>query len=197
MSLFSQFILAFGMSTDAFAASLAKGAQIQKPNIKQIVQAACIFGLVEMIMPVIGWGVGMVASSAIASFDHWIAFILLGGLGVKMVYENLFANDDEDDFSQPENAVLPAKTQLLLLLITAFATSVDSMIVGVSLAFLDVSIWLTALLIGASTALMSAIGLKLGHILGLKAGKYAGVAGGILLIGIGTCILLEHLQILS
>lgn len=194
MSLFSQFILALGMSADAFAAAVAKGAQCPKPTPRNIIQTACIFGVVEMITPLLGWSLGRVAEPLIAAYDHWVSFVLLGGLGVKMIYENLFAAP-EADFRQPETENTTQKYRFIALIITAFATSVDSMIVGVSLAFLDVDIWLTALLIGAVTAIMAAIGVKLGHILGQKAGRFAGVAGGILLMGMGIWILVEHLNL--
>lgn len=194
MSLFSQFILALGMSADAFAAAVAKGAQCPKPTLRNIIQTACIFGVVEMITPLLGWSLGRVAEPLIAAYDHWVSFVLLGGLGVKMIYENLFAAP-EADFRQPETENTTQKYRFIALIITAFATSVDSMIVGVSLAFLDVDIWLTALLIGAVTAIMAAIGVKLGHILGQKAGRFAGVAGGILLMGMGIWILVEHLNL--
>lgn len=195
MSLVSQFILALGMSADAFAAALAKGAQIQNPSRKHIAQTACIFGVVEMITPLLGYFLGRAAEPFIVAYDHWVSFALLGGLGAKMVYENAFAHES-DNFRQPENENTAQNQRFGALIITAFATSVDSMIVGVSLAFLDVEIWLTALLIGATTAVMVALGLKLGHILGEKVGKWAGVAGGVLLFGMGTWILLQHLQIL-
>lgn len=194
MSLFSQFILALGMSADAFAAAVAKGAQCPKPTARNIIQTACIFGVVEMITPLLGWSLGRVAEPLIAAYDHWVSFVLLGGLGVKMIYENLFAAP-EADFRQPETENTTQKYRFIALILTAFATSVDSMIVGVSLAFLDVDIWLTALLIGAVTAIMAAIGVKLGHILGQKAGRFAGVAGGILLMGMGIWILVEHLNL--
>lgn len=192
MSLFSQVLLALGMSADAFAASLAKGSQIQSPNKMQIFQCACIFGLVEMATPLMGWGLGWAAAPFIESYDHWLAFALLGGLGAKMIYEN--ATHSDPHFRQPEKNIFN-KNQYFILCVTAFATSIDSMIVGVSLAFLDVDIWLTALLIGAVTAMMAAIGMKLGHILGQKAGRFAGLAGGILLFGMGVWILLSHLRL--
>lgn len=110
MSLFSQVLLALGMSADAFAASLAKGSQIQSPNKMQIFQYACIFGLVEMATPLMGWGLGWAAAPFIESYDHWLAFVLLGGLGVKMIYENATSSDPH--FRQPEK-IFPIKINIL------------------------------------------------------------------------------------
>lgn len=173
---------------DAFAAAIAKGATIKQHSIKQMLQTALLFGLIEAITPIVGWGLGRVAKPYIEAYDHWIAFVLLAGLGAKMIREGM-ANHD-DDHPQPTSI----KKHWILLVMTAFATSIDSMIVGVGLAFLDVNIWLTALAIGSATTLMVGIGMKLGNVLGSMVGKYAEMVGGCVLIGIGVLILLEHLN---
>lgn len=193
MSIISLILLAFSMSADAFAAAIAKGAAVKQPTVKQIMQTALVFGIIETITPMVGWSLGVVAAPYIEAYDHWIAFVLLGGLGAKMIYEGLSDDDDEETDMQPEST----KKGLILLMITAFATSIDSMIVGVGLAFLDVNIWLTALAIGSATTLMAGIGMKLGNVLGNVAGKRAEIAGGFVLIGIGTLILVEHLNLLA
>ncbi|MDK4684558.1 manganese efflux pump MntP family protein [Kingella negevensis] len=186
MNLLATVLLAFSMSADAFAAAIARGASMGKPSNSHIVKIALTFGVVETITPLIGYGAGTIAAPYIEAFDHWIAFGLLLVLGGKMIWES-FSPDDEDE---AETAVMPSKW---FLLITAIATSIDSMIVGVTLAFLDVNIWLTALAIGSATTLMAAIGVKLGGVLGDVVGKRAEFIGGLVLIGIGTFILLEHL----
>ena len=183
-------LLAFSMSADAFAAAIARGASIGKTRHLQAAQIALTFGIVETITPLIGYGAG-IAAPYIEAFDHWIAFGLLLVLGGKMIRESLSPEADDDSAAQD---AMPSKW---LLLITAIATSIDSMIVGVSLAFLDVNIWLTALAIGSATTLMAVIGIKLGGVLDGIIGKRAELFGGIVLIGIGTFILFEHLGLIG
>ena len=184
-------LLAFSMSADAFAAAIARGASIGKTRHLQAAQIALTFGIVETITPLIGYGAGTIAAPYIEAFDHWIAFGLLLVLGGKMIRESLSPEADDDSAAQ---VAMPSKW---LLLITAIATSIDSMIVGVSLAFLDVNIWLTALAIGSATTLMAVIGIKLGGVLDGIIGKRAELFGGIVLIGIGTFILFEHLGLIG
>ena len=184
-------LLAFSMSADAFAAAIARGASIGKTRHLQAAQIALTFGIVETITPLIGYGAGTIAAPYIEAFDHWIAFGLLLVLGGKMIRESLSPEADDDSATQD---AMPSKW---LLLITAIATSIDSMIVGVSLAFLDVNIWLTALAIGSATTLMAVIGIKLGGVLDGIIGKRAELFGGIVLIGIGTFILFEHLGLIG
>ena len=184
-------LLAFSMSADAFAAAVARGASSGKMRLAQVAPIALTFGIVETITPLIGYGAGTIAAPFIEVFDHWIAFGLLLVLGGKMIRESLLPEADDDGAAQD---AMPSKW---LLLITAIATSIDSMIVGVSLAFLDVNIWLTALAIGSATTLMAVIGIKLGGVLDGIIGKRAELFGGIVLIGIGTFILLEHLGLMA
>ncbi len=184
-------LLAFSMSADAFAAAIARGASIGKTRHLQAAQIALTFGIVETITPLIGYGAGTIAAPYIEAFDHWIAFGLLLVLGGKMIRESLSPEADDDSAAQD---TMPSKW---LLLITAIATSIDSMIVGVSLAFLEVNIWLTALAIGSATTLMAVIGIKLGGVLDGIIGKRTELFGGIVLIGIGTFILFEHLGLIG
>ena len=193
MNLLTTILLALGMSVDAFAAALARGAGSLHYTWRQTVKTALIFGIVETITPLIGWLVGSMAQKFIAAYDHWLAFGLLLALGLKMIWGAL--HDDGDEAAAADKN--RTDTTLLLTVITAIATSIDSMVVGVGLAFLDANIWLTALAIGTSTTIMAAIGLRLGRLLGQKIGSRAEMAGGVVLIGIGTFILLEHLGYLS
>ena len=193
MNLLTTILLALGMSVDAFAAALARGAGSLHYTWRQTVKTALIFGIVETITPLIGWLVGSMTQKFIAEYDHWLAFGLLLALGLKMIWGAL--HDDSDEAAAADGNRTDAT--LLLTVITAIATSIDSMVVGVGLAFLDANIWLTALAIGTSTTIMAAVGLRLGRLLGQKIGSRAEMAGGVVLIGIGTFILLEHLGYLS
>ena len=193
MNLLTTILLALGMSVDAFAAALARGAGSLHYTWRQTVKTALIFGIVETITPIIGWLVGSMAQKFIAEYDHWLAFGLLLALGLKMIWSAL--HDDGDEAAAADKN--RTDTTLLLTVITAIATSIDSMVVGVGLAFLDANIWLTALAIGTSTTIMAAVGLRLGRLLGQKIGSRAEMAGGVVLIGIGTFILLEHLGYLT
>ena len=192
MNLLTTILLALGMSVDAFAAALARGAGSLHYTWRQTVKTALIFGIVETITPLIGWLVGSITQKFIAEYDHWLAFGLLLALGLKMIWGALHDDDDEAAAADKNRT----DTTLLLTVITAIATSIDSMVVGVGLAFLDANIWLTALAIGTSTTIMAAVGLRLGRLLGQKIGSRAEMAGGVVLIGIGTFILLEHLGLM-
>lgn len=193
MNLLTTILLALGMSVDAFAAALARGAGSLHHTWRQTVKTALIFGIVETITPLIGWLAGSMAQKFIAEYDHWLAFGLLLALGLKMIWGALHDNGDETAAADGNRT----DTTLTLTIVTAIATSIDSMVVGVGLAFLDANIWLTALAIGTSTTIMAAVGLRLGRLLGQKIGSRAEMAGGVVLIGIGTFILLEHLGYLS
>jgi len=184
MSILSNTAIAFSLSTDAFAAAISKGVALQKPKIHQAVRIGLIFGGVETITPILGWGLGLLASGLIASIDHWVAFILLSLIGGKMIYESRHTNNDSRKASH----------SLSILILTAIGTSIDSMAVGATLALLDVNIWLMATMIGAATFTMATIGIMSGHYIGTKAGKVAECLGGLCLIAIGTKILIEHLS---
>lgn len=194
MSNFALIILAFGMSMDAFAVTLARStSMIQSVGFWQLLRISLVFGLVEMITPLIGFTLGVAASSIISEWDHWLAFVLLAGLGGHMIYENLSSTPALFNNTSPSKHT----QSLLLLLTTAFATSIDSMIVGVGLAFLEVNIFIAAMIIGIATTLMSGLGLWLGHSLGNKLGRWAELLGGMILIGIGTTVLIEHLGLFT
>lgn len=193
MNLLTTILLALGMSVDAFAAALARGAGSLHYTWRQTVKTALIFGIVETITPLIGWLVGSMTQKFIAEYDHWLAFGLLLALGLKMIWGALHDDGDETAAADKNRT----DTTLMLTVVTAIATSIDSMVVGVGLAFLDANIWLTALAIGTSTTIMAAVGLRLGRLLGQKIGSRAEMAGGVVLIGIGTFILLEHLGYLT
>jgi len=181
--------LALAMSTDAFAAAIAKGAALRTPTFMQALRIGLLFGCIETITPVIGWSLGSLAADAIRQWDHWIAFVLLLGLGGRMIWLS-FGEDEEE---QAPTAAGGARARLLLVL-TAVATSIDAMAVGVGLAFVDVSIVHAALAIGAATTTMVTIGVLLGRRLGAAVGRNAERIGGVVLVLVGTTILIEHLS---
>ncbi|MGQ3774944.1 manganese efflux pump MntP [Klebsiella quasipneumoniae subsp. similipneumoniae] len=185
MNLSATLLLAFGMSMDAFAASIGKGATLHKPKFSEAVRTGLIFGAIETLTPLVGWGLGMLASQFVLEWNHWIAFILLVFLGGRMIIEGFRGDSDEA-------CEAPRRHGFWLLVTTAFATSLDAMAVGVGLAFLQVGIVTTALAIGCATFIMSTLGIMVGRFIGPLLGKRAEILGGIVLIGIGSEILWSH-----
>jgi len=184
-------LLALAMSTDAFAAAIGKGAAMHKPRFFQALRIGLLFGVIEAITPLIGWAIGSVAARWVADWDHWIAFVLLLVLGGRMIREGCKADAEgtaEDSADTRQNQ------SVFMLALTAVATSIDAMAVGVGLAFVDVSIVEAALLIGLATTIMVTIGVMVGRLLGSVIGKRAEIIGGIVLIGVGATILYEHLS---
>jgi len=177
--------IALAMSTDAFAVAIGKGAALRRPHLKEALRTGAIFGVIEGLTPLVGWALGHVAAPYVEAWDHWIAFTLLGLLGLRMMREGLGKGDDDEDDK-------PSKHSFWLLAITGFATSIDAMVVGASLAFLDANIFTTAGAIGLATFVMVTLGVMLGRGLGRIVGKRAEVAGGLVLVVIGCLILYEH-----
>jgi len=188
----STLLLAFAMSMDAFAAAIGKGAALHKPRFLEALRTGVIFGAIEGITPLVGWALGLSAAKYVAAWDHWIAFTLLGILGLKMIFAGLREGDGEE--GEGEAPQKPGSHSFWGLALTGFATSIDAMAVGAGLAFLNVEILPTAAAIGLATTLMVTVGVMLGRLLGAVAGKRAEIAGGAVLIGIGTLILIEHLS---
>ena len=180
------FLIAVGLSMDAFAVSVCKGLSVKQLRPKHALLAGLYFGGFQFLMPVIGWLLGYRFESMISSVDHWIAFGLLILIGGNMIKES-FSEEEElnDDFG--------VKTMLLL----AVATSIDALAVGVTFAFLSVRILPAAGLIGVTTFLLSVVGIYIGRAFGAKYQAGAERLGGIILILIGLKILLEHLGILN
>jgi putative Mn2+ efflux pump MntP len=186
MNLLSVVAIAFAMSTDAFAAAVAKGAALQRPSWREALRTGAIFGVIEAVTPLIGWLIGSAAAKYASEWDHWIAFTLLAGLGARMTWVG-FRSDDSGIDERPESH------SFWILALTGLATSIDALAVGVGLAFVDVHIGWVAVAIGSATFVMVAIGVMLGRVLGAIAGKRAEIIGGLLLIAIGTAIVFEHL----
>jgi putative Mn2+ efflux pump MntP len=182
-------LLGLAMSTDAFAAAIGKGAAMHRPRFLEALRAGVIFGVIEGLTPVVGWLLGLTAAKYITPWDHWIAFALLGLLGLHMIYVGLKPSSKEDADEAPRRG-----HGLWGLAATGFATSIDAMVVGVGLAFIEVNIAVVALVIGATTLVMVTLGIMLGRMLGSVAGKRAEIIGGLMLIAIGATILYEHLS---
>lgn len=186
MNAYAIILLALGMSMDAFAASMGKGATLHKPKFSEAIRTGLIFGVIETLTPLIGWGLGMLASRFVLEWSHWVAFVLLVFLGGRMIIEG-FRGDDNEEEREPLR-----RHGFWLLVTTAIATSLDALAVGVGLAFLQVNIVVMALAIGCATFTMSTLGMMIGRFIGPLLGKRAEILGGIVLIGIGAEILYSH-----
>lgn len=186
MSLTAILILALAMSTDAFAVAMAMGARRNHVPFKEALKVGVLFGVIEGVTPLVGWALGSIAASYVETWDHWIAFALLAGLGLHMIYEGCRAPGDGDDDESDR--------PFWLLALTGFATSIDAMVVGVSLAFTNAGILWPALAIGVATLTMVTLGMLIGRRIGALAGKRAEIFGGLVLIAVGSATLWEHLK---
>ena len=190
MGIIELLVLAVGVSMDAMAVSVCKGLAMKKATFKNAMTCGLWFGGFQALMPLIGFYLGTIFADAIRKFDHWVAFILLGIIGIYMLKEAL----EKGDSCSVQDADLSFKTMLLM----AIATSIDALAVGISLAMVleGGQIFLAVLLIGIMTCSLSALGVKIGNVFGCKFEKKAQIAGGVILLLLGTKILLEHLGIL-
>lgn len=186
MDLFTLLTLAVGLAMDAFAVSICKGLAMREKVLKKGIIVGLWFGGFQALMPTIGFFLGTQFKDQITSIDHWIAFVLLGLIGINMVKEAL-SNDEE----QADDSI--AVKEMFML---AVATSIDALAVGITFAFLNVHIVSAASMIGVCTFLVSFAGVKIGNIFGTKYKSKAELAGGIILILLGFKILFEHLHIL-
>ena len=184
MGFWELFILAVGLSMDAFAVSVCKGLSLGKIKAKHMCLAGIWFGGFQALMPLVGYFLGSFFADVITKYSHWIAFALLAFLGAKMIKESFESEELDDNMGW--------KTMLVL----AVATSIDASAVGVTFAFLDVNILLAVILIGVTTFAFSAAGVKIGSVFGEKYKSKAEIAGGIILILIGLKILLDGLGII-
>ena len=186
MDLLTLLTLAVGLAMDAFAVSICKGLAMREKVLKKGIIVGLWFGGFQALMPTIGFFLGTQFKDQITSIDHWIAFVLLGLIGINMVKEAL-SNDEE----QADDSI--AVKEMFML---AVATSIDALAVGITFAFLNVHIISAASMIGVCTFLISFAGVKIGNIFGTKYKSKAELAGGIILILLGFKILFEHLHIL-
>lgn len=189
---FTLLLMGVGLSMDAFAVSICKGLSMRKVNKKQCLVIGLFFGGFQALMPFIGWVLGSQFEQYITSIDHWIAFILLGFIGGKMVVE---AIREKDEAVEVEKMDPPLDLKEMFIL--AIATSIDALAVGITFAFLQVPIVEAISIIGITTFVISVIGVYVGNFFGNRYKKKAELAGGMILILIGLKILLEHLEILT
>ena len=182
MELIELFLVALSLSMDAFAVSLCKGLSVGRPTPGQCLTCGAWFGGFQALMPLIGFLLGVRFQGVISSVDHWVAFVLLGLIGLNMIREALGGGEEHLDSSFGPRAMLPL----------AVATSIDALAVGVTFAFLRVEIAPAVALIGVTTLVLSALGVKVGSVFGDRFQSKAELAGGVILILMGTKILLEH-----
>lgn len=187
MGLIELFLIAVGLSMDAFAVSVCKGLAMPKCTFKKAAIVGLWFGGFQALMPAIGYVLGAQFQEAIASIDHWIAFVLLALIGGNMIHEALDNDEEEADAS------LNVKTMFLL----AVATSIDALAIGITFAFLKVNIIPAVCFIGIVTFIISFAGVKIGNIFGARYKNKAEIVGGVILILLGLKILLEHLGFLE
>ena len=191
MGLLELFLVAVGLSMDAFAVALCSGLAMQKATFKKALIVGLYFGLFQGFMPLIGYLLASQFSHAISDLDHWVAFILLSFIGGKMLWDGIKESRAGDGPAQKQETSLKPADMLPL----AIATSIDAMAVGISFAFMRIQIIPAISFIGIVTLLFSMAGVKLGHAFGSRLEAKATVIGGIILILIGLKILLEHLGV--
>ena len=187
MSIFELFLVAVGLSMDAFAVAVCKGLAAGKVRARHMLIPGAWFGAFQAIMPLIGFFLGSRFEKYIVSVDHWIAFVLLAGIGANMLREALKNEEGEGDASLAWKVMLPL----------ALATSIDALAVGITFGFLQVRILPAVCFIGAVTFLLSALGVKVGSLFGERWRKGAQITGGVILILLGIKILLEHLGVIN
>lgn len=183
MGLAELFVIAVGLSMDAFAVSVCKGLSVPKMKLSHAFTCGVYFGGFQGLMPLIGYLLGSQFEEAIVSIDHWVAFVLLGLIGFNMIKESREEGCEKMDSSFGVRAMIPL----------AVATSIDALAIGVTFAFLHVNIFWAVLFIGVITFTLSSIGVKVGNVFGVRFKSKAEFAGGLILILMGTKILLEHL----
>ncbi len=184
MTVVELFLIAVGVSMDAFAVSICKGLSVRKLRPRHAFSVAMWFGGFQALMPLLGYFVGIRFSDFVTEVDHWIAFALLSVIGANMIKESRDSSagcEHDSDFSFRK------------MLALALATSIDALAIGVSFAFLKINIWTAILLIGVTTAMFSGVGLKIGNVFGCRYKSKAEMTGGLILIIMGVRILVEHL----
>jgi putative Mn2+ efflux pump MntP len=184
MGFLSVLLIALGLSADCFAVALSASIANKNHPPVQVVRVSFSFGFFQALMPVLGWLVGRTIVDFVAGFDHWVAFALLGFVGGRMLWES---------FHHRENEKPVDISRGWLLLTLSIATSIDALAVGLAFAFEDVNIWLASATIGITCIIISAIGFLAGRKAGEIFGKRAEIVGGLILIGIGIQIVLEHM----
>lgn len=190
MGLLELFFIAVGLSMDAFAVAVCKGLALRKFDWRKAGVVGLYFGFFQGLMPLVGYLLGVQFQDFITSIDHWIAFVLLGIIGINMIRE---ARRTDCDIDEDQSAALDPRTMLGL----AVATSIDALAVGITLAFLKVSIIPAVSFIAGITFIISVFGVKIGNVFGARYKSRAELMGGIILVLMGGKILLEHLGIIG
>ena len=185
MSIIEVFLIGIGLSMDAFAVSVGKGLGMRKIDYRASFALAFSFGLFQALMPVLGWALASSFASAIESVDHWVAFGLLAIIGGKMIYDGIRGEEDEGESG--------ATVSFVELMVLSVATSIDALAIGITFAALGVSPFPAVAIIGVTTFVLSLAGVVLGNRFGARYERAAEVFGGIILIGIGVKVLVEHL----
>jgi len=184
VDLIATILIGIGLAMDAFAVSVSCGLTLQAPKRPKALKIALAFGSFQALMPVIGWLAGKGLQVFIINWDHWLAFVLLAYIGTRMIFQAVSAKECRD-ISDP--------TRFKNLMTLSFATSIDAFAVGITFALLQIGIATPVIIIGLITFAMSLTGTFIGKQIGNRFGKKVEILGGIILIGIGLKILLEHL----
>lgn len=186
MSILELFLIAVGLSMDAFAVAICKGLSLKRMNYKIAFITAAFFGGFQALMPLLGFLLGTQFAEYITSFDHWIAFVLLSIIGINMIKESSCRVEAAGDCFNLKN-----------MLVLSLSTSIDALAIGVTFSFLRVNIIPAVSLIGTTTFVFSFLGVMLGNVFGARFKSKAEFTGGIILIGMGLKILLEHLNVIN
>lgn len=186
MDVLTLILISVGLAMDAFAVSLCKGLAFGKVKPGQALIVGIWFGVFQALMPIIGFYLGRSFYDIVSDYAHWVAFLMLALIGINMIREAIFEEEEGIDGS----------LGIRIMLFLAIATSIDALAVGISLAMEGTGIWASASVIGVITLIISMVGVYIGGIFGDKLGKRAEILGGIILLGIGTKILLEGLAII-
>jgi len=186
LNFYSILVIAVGLGMDALSVAIGVGAAARKISAAPVLRMSLSFGLFQFFMPLIGWAAGRTVADLIAGYDHWVAFLLLAGVGGKMIWESFHERDGSVRSNDP--------TRGMTLLLLSVATSIDALAVGLSLALLNIPILGASILIGVVCFLMTASGMVFGRKLGGILGRRAELIGGLVLIGIGIKILTEHIS---
>ncbi|SDL47638.1 Putative Mn2+ efflux pump MntP [Modicisalibacter muralis] len=189
MSLASNFLVAVGLSADAFAVSVARGASSQTVKLQTAIRTGCVFGFVEAGMVLLGWLLGSSFAGLITGVDHWIALLLLGAVGGHMIHEGLSGADEA-----PASSTSADNNGGLKTLIAAIGTSIDGLAIGVTFAFIAVHIWTAVAIVGLVSLCISTTGLLIGPRVGALLGRRAEILGGVVLLGIGASIFYTHMH---
>lgn len=187
MSLLTLLAIAFGLAMDAFAVAIGVSAMLHQVSEGQAFRLALLFGGFQALMPIIGWSAGLSVEQLISACDHWVAFGLLLFISSRMIYDS-FTNSSQNAKSMLTKDPTRGLTSIML----AIATSIDALAVGLSFALLNVSVWYPSVIIGTVAFLMTLVGMLIGAKLGKKFGSLMELVGGVVLMGIGLKILLEH-----